>query len=202
MKKHFAVLAVLMMAVLAAPPALAAEGTSPPTPTVASILASAVVEVVPVLFAAVAALAVAWLSGLREKLQAQAKESKLAAIGARATMLAESVVRDMEVTLKAELEAAAADGKLTTAELQHIKAKAMEQLRASLGVHGLAALQHALGLTDGMVGTFLSGLIEAALDRVKASRAGDVAGQVMNAALSLGAIGSKTALAPVASAVP
>ncbi|TQF14208.1 hypothetical protein FJV41_19760 [Myxococcus llanfairpwllgwyngyllgogerychwyrndrobwllllantysiliogogogochensis] len=38
MKKHSAVLAVLMMAVLAAPPALAAEGTSPPDSILSSLL--------------------------------------------------------------------------------------------------------------------------------------------------------------------
>jgi len=43
MKKHFAVLAVLMMAVLAAPPALAAEGTSPPDSILSSLLTPSVI---------------------------------------------------------------------------------------------------------------------------------------------------------------
>ncbi|WP_426747236.1 hypothetical protein VZQ01_06745 [Myxococcus faecalis] len=215
MKKHFAILAALAVAVLAVSPALAdvgtaqsvpvlaAVGTAPPTtPSLSSILASAAVEVVPVVFAAIAALAVAWLSGLKGKLQAEAEESRLAAFGARAAQLAESVVRDMEVTLKAELVAASADGQLTKEELQRIKAKALEQLKASLGAHGLAALQQVLGLTGSAVGTYLSGLIEAALDKVKANKAGDVADQVMASALSLGALGSTAALPPVVAAGP
>ncbi|TQF08746.1 hypothetical protein FJV41_48295 [Myxococcus llanfairpwllgwyngyllgogerychwyrndrobwllllantysiliogogogochensis] len=43
MKKHFAALAVLMMAVLAAPPALAAEGTSPPDSILSSLLTPGVI---------------------------------------------------------------------------------------------------------------------------------------------------------------
>ncbi|MFY1829119.1 hypothetical protein ACN47A_24585 [Myxococcus fulvus] len=212
MKKHCAVLAALAVAVLAVSPALADVGTaqsvpvlaaaSPPTPSLSSILASAAVEVVPVVFAAIAALAVAWLSGLKGKLQAEAEESRLAAFGARAAQLAESVVRDMEVTLKAELVDASADGQLTKDELQRIKNKALEQLKASLGAHGLAALQQVLGLTGSAVGTYLSGLIEAALDKVKANKAGDVADQVMASALSLGAIGNSAALAPVVASGP
>ncbi|WP_163998701.1 hypothetical protein [Pyxidicoccus caerfyrddinensis] len=196
MKKRFALAAVLA-AVLTAPVALAQDGTSPPEPTLKSIILSAAVTATPVLATALAGLVAAALVALTKKLHAQAGESKLAQVATRASMLAEGVVRDIEVTLKPKLEAASADGTLSDAELQSIKAAALEQLKASLGQRGLAELQQVLQLTAGSVGTFLSGLIEAALDRMKASRAPALADEVVSAALSLGALGSQAALAPV-----
>ncbi|QSQ24872.1 hypothetical protein JY651_08000 [Pyxidicoccus parkwayensis] len=197
MKKKLTLAAVLA-AVLAAPVALAQDGASPPGPTLQSLLMSAAVAVVPVVATALAGLIAAALVALTKKLQAQAGESKLAQVATRASMLAEGIVRDLEVTLKPTLEAAASDGVLTAVELQHIKATALEQLKASLGQRGLAELQQVLQLSAGSVGTFLSGLIEAALDRMKSARAPATADEVVSAALSLGAIGSQAALVPVA----
>lgn len=197
MKKRFTLAAVLALA-LAAPAALAQAGSTPPGPTLQSLLMSAAVAVVPVVATALAGLIAAALVALTKKLQAQAGESKLAQVGARASMLAEAVVRDIEVTLKPKLEQAVSDGVLTSAELKQLKDEALAELKRSLGERGLAELQQVLHLTAGSVGTFLSGLIEAALDRMKASRAPATADEVVSAALSLGAIGSQAALAPVA----
>ncbi|QQR48532.1 hypothetical protein JKA73_11015 [Myxococcus xanthus] len=155
---------------------------------------------------ALAALLAAELTGLTNKLQAQAEdsklkgeESKLAAVGHRAAALAEGIVRDIEVTLKPELEAAAADGVLTQAELQQLKATALDRLKTSLGERGLAELQAVLKLFAGSVGAHLSGLIEAALDRMKASRGGPV---VALGPLELGASGVNAVLGQPAIQVP
>jgi len=191
------ILAAALAVILTAPVALAQDGTQPPGPTLQSLLMSAAVAVTPVVATALAGLIAAALVALTKKLQAQAGESKLAQVATRASMLAEGIVRDLEVTLRPKLEAASADGILTAAELQHIKATALEQLKTSLGQRGVAELQEVLKLTAGSVGTFLSGLIEAALDRMKASRAAATADEVVSVARSLGAIGSQAALAPV-----
>ncbi|MFP2910241.1 hypothetical protein ACLESD_35420 [Pyxidicoccus sp. 3LFB2] len=156
-------LAAALAVILAAPVALAQDGTSPPGPTLQSLLMSAAVAVTPVVATALAGLVAAALMALTKKLQAHAGESKLAQVATRASMLAEGIVRDLKVTLKPKLEEASADGVLTA----------------------------------GSVGTFLSGLIEAALDRMKASRAAATADEVVSVARSLGAIGSAAALAPV-----
>ncbi|NTX54608.1 hypothetical protein [Myxococcus sp. CA039A] len=200
MKKLFPLAA--LAAVFTSPTALAEATTSPPEPSLSSVVSSILVSVVPVLATALAALIVSGLTGLTRKFQAQAGESKLALVAARVSMLAEGIVRDIEVTMKPKLEAAAADGELTPAEFQQLKDEALQRLLKSLGDRGLAELQQVLQLTAGSVGSFLSGLIEAALDKMKADRGGSTVDDVMTAALSLGAIGSTAAVAPAVAAVP
>ncbi|WP_164020857.1 hypothetical protein [Pyxidicoccus trucidator] len=185
MKKRLTLTVVLALA-LSAPVALAQAGSSPSEPSLKSILMSAEVSVTPVVATALAGLLATALLALTKKLQAQAGESKLSQVGARVSMVAEGVVRDIEVTLKPKLEAAVADGVLAPAELKQLKDEALAELKRSLGEHGLAELQQVLQLTSGSVDTFLSGLIEAALDRMKASRAPALADEVVSAALSLG----------------
>ncbi|WP_426730255.1 hypothetical protein [Myxococcus faecalis] len=181
------------------PVAVLAAVDPAPAPSLSSILLAGAVQAVPVLFTALAGLIAAALLALTRKLNAQAGESKLAAIFARATSLSEAVVRDIEVTLKPLLAAKVADGVLTKAELDELKAAALAKLKESLGANGLAELQQVLKLSAGSVGTFLSGLIEAALDRMKASK---VSGPTFVDVTSLGALGSAAALAPVVAAVP
>ncbi|MBZ4402447.1 hypothetical protein [Myxococcus sp. AS-1-15] len=214
MKKLFSLVAVIAVAVFApaaladtsdvsaaafGPAAVVAPVDPAPGPSLSSIILAAAVQALPVVFTALGGLIAAALLALTKKLNAQAGESKLAAIFARATSLSEAVVRDIEVTLKPLLEAKVADGVLTKAELDELKAAALAKLKESLGANGLAELQQVLKLSAGSVGTFLSGLIEAALDRMKASK---VSGPTFVDATSLGALGSAAALAPVVAAVP
>ncbi|MFY2557217.1 hypothetical protein ACN469_06265 [Corallococcus terminator] len=189
-------------AALTAPMALAQTGTSPTEPSLSSVVSSILVSVAPVLATALAALIVSGLTGLTRKLQAQAGESRLALVASHASLLAEGIVRDIEVTMKPKLEAAAADGELTAAEFQQLTDEALQRLVKSLGKRGLAELQQVLQLTAGSVGSSLSGLIEAALDKMKADHGGSTVDEVMTAALSLGAIGSSAALAPAMAPVP
>ncbi|WP_141620101.1 hypothetical protein [Myxococcus sp. AB036A] len=177
-----------LIVVLGAPTALA-QGAAAPEPTLTSILMSTAVQVVPIVATALAALLVAGLTGLTNKLKAQAEVSKLAAVGERSATVALSVVRHVDVTMKPRLEAAAADGVLTQEEFQQLKAEAMTRLKESLGGHGLRELQEVLKLAPGKLGEFLSGLIEDALDRMKASRGivTTTAEDVISAALALGA---------------
>lgn len=199
MKHRKIILLSAALGVLLTAPVALAQTSSAPEPTFQSILIAAAVHVVPIVATALAALLVAGLTGLTQKLQAQAEESKLAAVGHRAAALAEGIVRDIEVTMKPELEAAAADGVLTQAELQHLKATALERLKTSLGERGLAELQAVLKLSAGSLGTYLSGLIEAALDRMKASRGGPV---VALGPLELGASGVNAVLGQAAVQLP
>ncbi|CAM4465564.1 hypothetical protein [Corallococcus exiguus] len=204
MKKRLT-LAAGLAALLTAPTALAQASTGATADTsIQTVLMSAAVTAVPIVAAALATLISAALYALTKKLNAQAGDSKLAQVGARVSMLAESTVRELEVTMRPKLEAAAADGVLTAEELAKIKTEALTQLKASLGEHGLKELQAVLGLTAGSIGTFLGGLIEAAVDRMKAGKATPsttIAEEVVSAAQALGAIGSTAALAP-ATAVP
>ncbi|MFP2961847.1 hypothetical protein ACLEPN_29640 [Myxococcus sp. 1LA] len=188
MNRKLLILAAVGGVLLSAPVALA-QTTTAPEPTLTSVLMSTAVQVVPIVAAALAALLVAGLTGLTNKLKAQAEGSRLAAVGERATLVALSVVRDLEVTMKPKLEAAAADGVLTQAEFKQLKDEALARLKESLGEHGLRELQEVLKLAPGKLGEFLSGLIEDALDRMKASRGivTTTAEDVISAALTLGA---------------
>ena len=129
-------LAAALAVALTAPVALAQVGTSPSEPTLQSLLMSAVVTATPVLATALAGLVAAALVALTRKLQAQAGESKLAELLSRVSVLAEAVVRDVEVTLRPELVAAAADGVLTQVEWQRLKTAAVQRLLAGLGAGG------------------------------------------------------------------
>ncbi|WP_147444730.1 hypothetical protein [Corallococcus sp. CA053C] len=204
MKKSLTLTAILAV-VLTAPVALAQASTGTSAePSIQSVLVAAGVAVVPVVATALAGLIAAALLALTKKLNAQAADSKLAQVGARASMVTEAIVRELEVTMRPKLEEAVADGILSAAELAKLKAEALAQLKESLGEHGMKELQEVLSLTAGSIGTFLGGLIEAAVDRMKASKTAPVVGfteEFVSAAQSLGAIGSTAALAP-ATAVP
>ncbi|MBJ6762813.1 hypothetical protein JGU66_18775 [Myxococcaceae bacterium JPH2] len=190
----------LSLAALIGAPAIALAATGDPSqPTIGSALVGAVVQALPVVCTALAGLIAAALYALTRMLSAQGTESKLAQVLSRASTLAEAVVREVQVTLRAELEKAAADGVLTTDELAKIKAAAVAQLKASLGEHGLKELQDVLRLTAGNIGVYLGGLIEAAVDRMKASGAKPV---VSLGPLELGASGVAAIMAQPAIQVP
>lgn len=105
----------------------------------------------------------------------RAASSKLAGIMVRVDELALAIVHDLESGLKAELERARADGVITPEEGRILKEAALKRLKTSLGEHGLAALQAALGLAAGPLETFLSGKLEAGVAAVSAqSRVGEL----------------------------
>jgi hypothetical protein len=85
-------------------------------------LLSALVAATLVLITALAGLVAAALVALTRRLSAQAGESTLSQVAARASMVAEAVVRDLEVMLRPQLVAATADGDLTPAEWAKLKA--------------------------------------------------------------------------------
>jgi hypothetical protein len=132
---------------------------------------TAVVLALPAILTALTALLVAALRAAQKKLEAEAGASKLAQVADRATMLAETIVRELEATLRPQLAKDAEDGQLTDEEAQQLKAEAMKQLRASLGEHGLAELEATLKLAGGSIGNFLAGLIEKVVSGMKLEQA-------------------------------
>lgn len=137
----------------------------------ASALLSLGVTLLPYLFAGLMGVTIWALAAWRSKQDAQAGQSKVAAVLSRVLTLAEAVVQDLEATLKPEMKAAAADGRLTREELAKLKSLALDRLKESLGQHGLEELRQVLALAAPSLGTILSGLVETALDRVKAGKA-------------------------------
>lgn len=132
-------------------------------PQLSSALLHAFIQYgIPVLFPALMGL-VAWaLVELTQKLNAQAKESKVAAVGAKVTHFAAITVQDIEATLKPELESAAADGVVTPEELKKLRAAAIARVKALLADKGLKELQAVFGVASAEVDKYLGGVVEKA----------------------------------------
>lgn len=131
---------------------------------------------VPILFPALAAL-VAWvLVALRKKLEAQAQESKIAAVGAKVAHFGEVVTRELEATLKPELKAATADGKLTPEEYKKLRDIAMARLKSLLAEQGLQELEGVLGIGAGALDGYLGGIIERAVAAIPSESLGNSPG--------------------------
>ena len=128
----------------------------------------------PVIFALLVGGILWVLTATKASLQAKAQGSALAAVALRLSMLAEAIVRDLEVTLKPELAKATADGRLTADEFAKLKAIAVQRLKATLGDKGVEEVQGVLGIAAGAavdsVNRHLSGVIEGAVVRVKADK--------------------------------
>lgn len=162
------VIAVLMFTALFVPThAFAQEATAAvaPTPDVKSALLSAFIQyVLPVLATGLSAL-LAWVFvQLGKKYGADATGSKKSQVLNHLFTLAQSVVADLEATLKPQLLAATADGVLTPVEVGLLRDSALNRLKFLAGEKGLAEAQFLLGMTGGALEGFLMGLIEKAVD--------------------------------------
>jgi hypothetical protein len=128
---------------------------------------NALVVASPVIIGTLLKLAYAGMGALTAKLNAGAEASKLQAALARITVLADAVVRDIEVSLRPKLVAATADGILTAAEQVMLKSAALQALKSAATKHGLAELQQLLKLAPDMLEPILSGILERAVGALK-----------------------------------
>ncbi len=119
--------------------------------------------VVPALCTGLAGLLGWAMMALRKKFEAQAEQSKIAAVGTRITHLADVVVADLNATVKPAIVEAAKDGVLTAEEAAKIKSMAMDRLKALIAEKGMAELSGVLGIVAPSIETYLSGLIEQAV---------------------------------------
>lgn len=117
---------------------------------------------------AVAALSVVTLlMGLAGAAMARrAKDSKIWATVNSLWVLAQTVVAHVEKELRPKVQKALEDGKLTPEEGAQLKAEALRLFKEAAGKN-LLDLQKLLGLTEGAVGTFISGLLERAVSSIK-----------------------------------
>lgn len=129
-------------------------------------LSSALVQyLLPLAASALFAAGVWAVAKLGTLLGARAKDSKLNAALVRLTVAVDSIVHDLEATLKPKLAAATADGVLTTAEISNLRTVALTRLKDDMGSEGLKALRDCMGIFAPSLDTFLLGFIET---RVKA----------------------------------
>lgn len=145
---------------------------APPAPAAApgsqTILELVLQYVVAPLLPVIGGLLVFALKKLTEYLTAKSAESKGALVGAKLTGAAASAVAEINATLRPQLEAALADGKLTDTEKAALKAEALKLLKEKLPAELLGA---ASGIFGGFLDTYLGGLIEREVLAQKATAA-------------------------------
>lgn len=96
----------------------------------------------------------------------KSKDSKIWATVNSLWVLAQTVVAHVEKELRPKIQKALEDGKLTPEEGQALKNEALRLFKEA-GGKSLLDLQKLLGLTEGAVGTFVSGLLERAVSAMK-----------------------------------
>jgi hypothetical protein len=96
------------------------------------------------------------------------KDSKIWATVNSLWVIAQTVVAHVERELRPKIQKALEDGKLSAEEGAFLKAEALRLFKEAAGSN-LLGLQKLLGLTEGAVGTFISGLIERAVSAMKAT---------------------------------
>lgn len=123
--------------------------------------------VVPAIFTALAALITWGGARLIALINAKTKNETVAGVLSRLTATVQTVVLDLNGTLKAEYMKAAADGVITDAEKRALKATAVQKIREHLGAKGLAEVVTVLGLNGALVDDFLGSHVEAAVEGLK-----------------------------------
>lgn len=124
--------------------------------------------VVPAAFTVLASLVTWGGARLITYIDAHTKNVQIAGILSRLTSAVQTVVLDVNGTVRADVVAASADGKITSDEAAKIKAHALARVKEHLGVRGLAELTSILGIAPTTIDSFLGSHLEAALEGSKA----------------------------------
>lgn len=130
--------------------------------------------VVPAAFTILAALItfggkklISYIDAKTKTEHASAKTILVGGILARLTAAVQTVVLDVNGTIKADMIAAAADGKITDEEKAEIKDRALTRLKTHIGLKGLAEIVEILGISPSLLDTFLGSHLEAAIEGSK-----------------------------------
>lgn len=157
-------LAVLALGALFFPSLALAQEVAQPPAAQSPILTAVLQYVVPALVTVLGPLAIYALQQLAVFLKSKSSESKVLGVLSVVTEAAHSVVAELNVTLKPQLQAALADGVLTDLEKKQLKEAALTVLKTKLPAATLASAQ---GLFGPMLDTWLGGLIERSVSAQK-----------------------------------
>lgn len=103
------------------------------------------------------------MKALAAKWAADAKNSKLAAVGAKLTMTVDAAVHEVEATVRQKYLELTADGDLSKEDALILKQTAINKAMDYLGKHGVEEAKGILGIgADSFVG-LLGGLVEKAV---------------------------------------
>lgn len=152
--------AVLALGALFFPSLALAQEVAQPPAAQSPILTAVLQYVVPALVTVLGPLAIWALGQLAAFLKAKAGESKVFSVLSVVTDAAASVVAELNVTLKPQLQAALADGVLTDDEKRQLKKAALDILKHKLPAATLASAQ---GMFGPLLDTWLGGLVERAV---------------------------------------
>lgn len=150
-------------------PALAlAQGGEPPSAVSAEpSLAGTVLSWIAVVAGSVVTMLMS-LAGVA--LARRSKDSRIWGTVNSLWVLMQAVVAHVEREIRPHVQKALADGKLSPEEARLLKDEALKLFKEAAGTN-LLQLQKLLGLTEGALGTFVSGLLERALSTVKNPKA-------------------------------
>ena len=152
--------AVLALGALFFPSLALAQEVAQPPAAQSPILTAVLQYVVPALVTVLGPLAIWALGQLAAFLKAKTGESKVFSVLSVVTDAAASVVAELNVTLKPQLQAALADGVLTDDEKRQLKKAALDILKHKLPAATLASAQ---GMFGPLLDTWLGGLVERAV---------------------------------------
>lgn len=133
-------------------------------PKPSPVLEAVLQYVVAPLIALLAPLLVAALAKLVTYLHSKEKESKLAMIGGVVADAAQSVVAELNATLKPQLLKALEDGKLTDVEKAQLKEAALTALKTKLPA---ATMAGATAIFGPLVDQWMGGMVERAVTAQK-----------------------------------
>lgn len=135
-------------------------------PNTSAVYAMFIQYILPVLFTGLAMLLGWALTSLATWLQSRSENSKIAGASSKLVLLTDTIVADLEATMKPVLKAATADGMLTKTEIDTLRATALQRLKEMAGEKGMEAVKDILGVAAPKLEEFLTGLIEMAVARV------------------------------------
>jgi hypothetical protein len=148
---------------LLVPVAALSQGASAPAAEASPVMAAFLLYAVPTLFTGLATALVWEFTALARKLTADGQVNKAGEIASRALHFVFLVVRELEQTIRPEIQAITADGKISAAERERLKSTALTKVKALLGEHGIKELQALAGIAAPQVEANLSGLIESSV---------------------------------------
>lgn len=152
--------AVLALGALFFPSLALAQEVAQPPAAQSPILTAVLQYVVPALITVLGPLAIWAIGQLGAFFKTKSAESKVFSVLSVVTDAAASVVAELNVTLKPQLQAALADGVLTDAEKKQLKDAALLVLKTKLPAATLASAQ---GMFGPLLDTWLGGLVERAV---------------------------------------
>jgi len=123
--------------------------------------------------------ALTWVAAkIAQLVRAKIKNEYLRGVLVRLDDVVFTAVKDLQQRVVDEIKLASADGKITDAEKERIKDKAIASVKSHLGTKGIGELAKVLGLDSGALDGLLSSKVEAAVHDLRRASPSDVAREV------------------------